>query len=278
MIVDAHLHVWRSVPDHPQPSATIVSPCSDVPVELLSQYMGEHGVDKAVLVQPLYPGEDNSYVADSAAADPSHLAAVCYVDPRREGADQTLRYWVRERGCAGLRIRPSVPGEEASFDQASSHPVWEAAQELGIAINLLMRLEHVPGLALLAERFPQVPILIDHMASPDVSAGPGSPDFKELLNLSRFPQVSVKVSGYYYHSGEGWPYRDCHAIFRALYDVYGARHLIWGSDFPHVILKSSYASVLALQERFYTYLNSAEMAAIMGGNADAVYWSSAGHP
>ncbi len=238
--------------------------------------MGEHGVDKAVLVQPLYPGEDNSYVADSAAADPSHLAAVCYADPRRVEADQTLRYWVRERGCSGLRIRPSVPDEEVSFGQASSHPVWEAAQELGIAINLLMRMEHVPALALLAERFSQVPILIDHMASPDVSAGTGSPAFKELLSLSRFPQVSVKVSGYYYLSDQGWPYRDCHPIFEALYDAYGAKRLIWGSDFPHVILKSSYASVLALQERFYTYLSPVEMAAIMGGNAEAIYWSSPG--
>ncbi len=273
MVVDAHLHVWRSVPDHPQPSATIVSPCSDVPVELLRQYMGEHGVDKAVLVQPLYPGEDNSYVSDSAAADPSQLAAVCYVDPRREGADQLLRYWVRERGCSGLRIRPSVPGEEATFGQASSHPVWEAARELGVAINLLMQLEHIPALAGLAERFPQVPILIDHMASPDVTAGTGSPAFEDLLNLRRFPQVSVKVSGYYYHSDQGWPYRDCHSFFKALYDAYGAKRLIWGSDFPHVILKSSYASVLALQERFYTYLSSTELAAIMGGNAEAVYWS-----
>ncbi len=274
MVVDAHLHVWRSVPDHPQPSATIVSPCSDVPVELLRQYMAEHQVDKAVLVQPLYPGEDNSYVADCAAADPTHLAAVCYVDPRREGADQSLRYWVRERGCRGLRIRPSVSGEDASFGQVTSYPVWETAQELGIAINLLMRMEHVPALADLAERFPQVPILIDHMASPDVSAGTGSPGFKDLLKLSRSSQVSVKVSGYYYHSDQGWPYRDCHPIFKALYDAYGARRLIWGSDFPHVILKSSYASVLAVQERFYTYLSSVEMAAIMGGNAEAIYWSS----
>ena len=276
MVVDAHLHVWRAVPDHPQPSATIVSPCSDVPVELLRQYMAEHGVDKAVLVQPLYPGEDNSYVADCAAVDPSHLAAVCYVDPRREGADQSLRYWVKERGCSGLRIRPSVPGEEVAFGQASSYPVWEAAGELGIAINLLMQKEHIPALAVLAEQFPQVPTLIDHMASPNITAGTGSPAFKSLLNLSRFPQVSVKVSGYYYHSDQGWPYRDCHPIFKALYDAYGAKRLIWGSDFPHVILKSSYASVLALQERFYTYLSSTDVAAIMGGNAEAVYWPSPG--
>ena len=157
MIVDAHLHVWRSSPDHPNPGATIVSPTSDVPVELLKQYMDEHGVDRAVVVQPLYPGEDNSYVADCAARDPDRLAAVCYVDPRREGADRRLRYWVRERGCRGLRIRPSVPGEEVTFGRPASYPVWEAAQDLGIAVNLLMRMEHVPALAGLAERFPRVP-------------------------------------------------------------------------------------------------------------------------
>lgn len=274
MVIDAHLHVWRAAPDHPDPSATIVSPYSDVPVEVLRQYMGEYGVEKAVLVQPLYPGEDNSYVADCAAAAPSHLVAVCYVDPRREGAAETLRYWVKERGCRGLRLRPNVPGEEVTFGQVSSHPVWKVAQEMGIAINLLMRMEHIPAVTAVVERFPGVPILIDHMASPDSTSGTKDPGFKDLLNLSRFPQVSVKVSGYYYHSHEGWPYRDCHALFRALYDAYGPDRLIWGSDFPHVLLKSSYASILALQERYYTYLSSADLAAIMGRNAEAIYWSS----
>jgi L-fuconolactonase len=272
MIIDAHLHVWRSAPDHPNPGATIVSPTSDVPVELLKQYMDEHGVDRAVVVQPLYPGEDNSYVADCAARDSERLAAVCYVDPRREGADRRLRYWVRERGCRGLRIRPSVPGEELTFGRPASYPVWEAAQDLGIAVNLLMRMEHVPALAGLAERFPQVPLLIDHMAYPDVTAGTGDPAFRDLLELNRFPQISVKVSGYYYHSRQGWPYRDCHSFFKAFHEAFGTDRLVWGSDFPHVLLKCSYASALGLQERFYTELEPAEMAAVMGANAAAAYW------
>ena len=276
MIVDAHLHVWRSAPDHPNPGATIVSPTSDVPVELLRQYMGEHGVDRAVVVQPLYPGEDNSYVADCAAAEPDRLAAVCYVDPRREGADRRLRYWVEERGCRGLRIRPNVPGEEVTFGRSASYPVWEAARDLGIAVNLLMRMDHVPALAGLAERFPQVPLLIDHMAYPDVTAGTGDPAFQALLALSRYPQVSVKVSGYYYHSRQAWPNLDCHPFFRAFHDEFGADRLIWGSDFPHVLLKCSYASALGLQERFYTELEPAEMAAVMGGNAVSAYWPDSG--
>ena len=278
MIVDAHLHVWRMIPNHPEPSTTIVSPCSDVPVELLMQYMGEYGVDKAVLVQPLYHGEDNSYVAESAAANPEQLAAVCYVNPREEKGKHTLQYWVQERGCRGLRIRPAISGEEKIFGDINSFPIWETAQDLGISINLLIQMNQIPILARLAERFPQVPLLIDHMAFPDVIAGPSDPGFKNLLQLSRFPQVSVKVSGYYYHSSQNWPYRDCHDFFKALHETYGAGRLIWGSDFPHVLLKSSYASILGLQERFYKYLSQAEIDAIMGGNAESLYWPASPSP
>lgn len=272
MVIDAHLHVWRAIRNHPAPAVTIVSPCSDVPVELLRQYMGEHRVDRAVLVQPLFPGEDNSYVADSAAADPEHLAAVCYVDPREADAAERLKYWVTERGCKGLRMRPRVDGEAKIFGKSETYSIWEAAQELGIAVNLLMNSEHIPALAGIAERYPQIPLLIDHMAHPDVAAGRDSPAFKSLLALRKYPQISVKVTGYYYHSNESWPYADCHDIFKALYEAFGPKRLIWGSDFPHVILNSSYASVLALQERYYTFLSDVDLAAIMGDNADAVYW------
>ncbi len=274
MIIDAHLHIWRAVRNHPDPSITIISPCSDVPVELLMQYMDEHGIDKAVLVQPLFPGEDNSYVADSAAADPHRFTAVCYVDPREADAAERLKYWVTERGCKGLRIRPRALGEEETFGKRKSYAVWKAAQDLGIAVNVLINREHLPTISKLAKRYPQVPLLIDHMAHPDVTAGRDAPEFKTLLKLAKFPQISVKVTGYYYHSNKSWPYADCHDIFKALYETFGPKRLIWGSDFPHVILNSSYASVLALQERFYTYLSASDLAAIMGGNAESVYWGN----
>src|SRR5439155_9485276 len=123
MIVDAHLHVWRAFAGYPQPAVTTVSPVSDVPVELFCEYMAEHGVDRAVLVQPLYPGEDNSYIADCAAARPDRFAAVCVVDPRRDGAADRLDYWVTHRGCKGLRLRPRVAAEEASFGDPATFPL-----------------------------------------------------------------------------------------------------------------------------------------------------------
>jgi predicted TIM-barrel fold metal-dependent hydrolase len=274
MIIDAHLHVWRAMPDYPDPAATTVSPVSDVPIELLNEYMDEHGVERAVLVQPMYPGEDNSYVADCAAAQPNRFAAVCVVDPRKPDAPDRLEYWVRERGCRGLRLRPRLAGEAQIFGDPSTYPLWERAGQLGTVINLLANPEHLPTVAALAERFPNVTIVIDHMGQPDPQSGVASPAFQSLLALARFPQVYVKTSGYYYFSRQPYPYLDCHDLFRAVYERFGPARLIWGSDFPHVLLKSVYGRTLKLYFAVFheDFNNDSDLDLIMGLNAARLYW------
>lgn len=90
MLVDAHAHVWKAAPDYPNPGATIVSPLSDVPPDLLKPYLDEHDVERAVLVRPMYPGEDNGFVADAARAELERFAAVAGVNPRTAEAPERL--------------------------------------------------------------------------------------------------------------------------------------------------------------------------------------------
>jgi predicted TIM-barrel fold metal-dependent hydrolase len=272
VIIDSHLHVWRAT-TYDQPGATIVSPHSDVPVELLEEYMDEHGVDRAVLVQPLYPGEDNSYVADSAADKPEKFAAVCVVDPRRPGAAERLAYWANERGCKGLRLRPRISGEAECFGDVSTFPLWEQARSSGIVINVLANPEHLDTLGELAARFSDVDIIVDHLAHPDVTAGVGSAQFKQLLGLASYPRVHVKATGYYYYSREAYPWHDCWDYVRAVYDHFGADRMLWGSDFPHVLLKSGYGRKLLLPEREFSFLNESERAKFLGDNASRLYFA-----
>jgi L-fuconolactonase len=58
-----------------------------------------------------------------------------------------------------------------------------------------------------------------------------------------------------------------------VYDAFGADKLLWGSDFPHVLLNVDYQRMLKLPERFFTYWSSADRAKIMGANAARLYFS-----
>jgi predicted TIM-barrel fold metal-dependent hydrolase len=254
--------------------STIVSPVDDVPAGLLDQYLEEHGVGRAVLVQPAFRGEDNAYVADVAAASADRFAAVCVVDPRRSDGPERLRFWTQDRGCKGLRLRPRIPGEAAAFGHPDTYPLWEYAGRLGLVISVFAGPQHVPAVDVLAARFPDVALIVDHMALPAASDGVNALAFRELLALARHPRVFIKVSGYYYFSAEDYPYRDCWDLFRALYDAFGAARLVWGSDFPHVLLRTGYRRMLLLQERAYDFLTREELDRVMGGNAAALYWGA----
>jgi predicted TIM-barrel fold metal-dependent hydrolase len=274
MLIDAHTHVWHPMPDYPDLGATIVSPLADVPIELLDQYLDEHGVERAVLVQPMYPGEDNSYVADCAAARPDRYAAVCVVDPDRPGAAERLEYWVSERGCRGLRLRPHFAAEGESFGDAKTFSLWRKAEALDVVVSLLAGPEHLATVAELAGRFPAVRIVLDHMAFPDAVAGVDAAAFRALLKLALFENVHVKVSGYHHFSRQPYPYADGAPLFRGVVEHFGAERLIWGSDFPHVLLKCGYRRALALHERVHADLDRTALARIQGENAERVYWNA----
>ena len=271
-VIDAHLHVWRALPESVPGLPTIVSPHEDVPVERALDVLDRHGVDRAVLVQPVFRGEDNSYVATAAQARPDRLAAVCVVDPRRPDAADRLEHWAVAFGCRGLRLRPRVPMESAAFGHPATFPLWERARSLGVVVSVLANPEHLSTIGTLAARFPEVPLVIDHLAHPKVAEGIGGAGFQELLGLASHPLVFVKMSGYYHFTDQPDPYSDCWPFFQALFDRFGPDRLIWGSDFPHVERTTGYASALELVRGGLPFLSGPDRELILGGNAAKLYW------
>jgi predicted TIM-barrel fold metal-dependent hydrolase len=243
-----------------------------VAIELASEVMADHRIDRAVLVQPVFRGEDNSYVADCARAEPTRFAAVCVVDPRTPDADERLIHWARA-GCRGLRLRPRIAAEAAVFGDPVMYPLWGAAGRERVVISILGSPEHSQVIGQLAERFPHVPIVIDHMGHPNVGEDATRGSFQELLRLGRHSNVRIKVSGFYHFSRERFPFRDCWPFIRAAYDAFGPARLLWGSDFPHVLVASSYARSITVLDEAGLLRNDAERGLIMGQNTADLYWA-----
>jgi len=154
--------------------------------------------------------------------------------------------------------------------------LWQAAESLRVVVSLLSSPRHAPAIAVLAERFASVPILVDHLGHPDVREGAAGRGFRDVLSLARYANVSLKVSGMYHFSAGPFPFEDCWPLVQAAFDAFGPDRLVWGSDFPHVVPRCGYGRALRWPDEALARLSEVDRDRIMGGNAMKLYWPQSG--
>jgi predicted TIM-barrel fold metal-dependent hydrolase len=250
MIIDTHVHIVA--PDQqryprklaPNNSEWVI----DMPGESMLELMSGAGIDRAMLVQAHSAYEfDNNYVADVARAHPERLISVCIVDPTRVDAAEELTYWVKERGVRGLRLFPAAEREPRWLNDPRTFSLWERAAALDIPVCVCLRFRQLAQLRTVIERFPKVRVALDHLGAPRVDDGFPYDNAAPLFDLVKLENVYLKFSSvnlYAAARGDSTPQQ----FFKRLLDVFGARRLMWGSNFPNTYdrsLKEQLALALA---------------------------------
>jgi len=168
-----------------------------VTLEQLVAAMDAAGVHKAAIVQAsTCYGHDNSYVADGVSAYPKRFTGVFSVDVLATDATRLMRHW-RAKGLTGMRLFTfgSTMSEQANWlDDPKSYPAWTCASELGLSICLQMSAKAIPQAIRMAERFPEVRIILDHCARPDLADGPPYEAAAGLFSLARYSNVDLKLT------------------------------------------------------------------------------------
>lgn len=204
-------------------------------VEELAEAMDDAGVDKAAIVHSSTTyGFDNSYVADSIAAYPGRFTGVFSVNVTQPDAPERMRYWVG-RGMSGMRIyaRGSTMAKDwLRIDDPVTNPAWECAAELGISVatNVNARDDSLDQIKTVLARFPEVPLVIDHLGRPPIADGPPYRAAEQYFELADFPNLYLKYTRSGLDSmvkGEA----DHESFMVRLAGVFGADRIAWGSNY-----------------------------------------------
>ena len=141
-------------------------------------------------------------------------------------------------------------------------PLFKRAEDLGVPMLILTRPGRLPDLASLLERHPDLNVSIDHMAD----CHPGNPvDVQRLLDMARYPGVCVKISHTWNISSEGYPWRDTHDLVKQVYDAFGAKRLMWATDWPVCLTSNAtYAQTLTVVRDAMDFLNAEDLEWILG--------------
>jgi L-fuconolactonase len=226
-----------------------------------------------VLVQSQPNDADSDWLIALAGASEGVGAVVAWADLRAPDAGRRL---------AALAASPKVRGVRPMLQDLPPdwilHPSCRAAlsamADFGLVLDALIRPRHLSAIATLAASLPALTIVVDHAAKPDLAGG--DPAMLAMWKatiaaLARHPNVVCKLSGLVTEAGPDWTAERLRPAVGHLLACFGAERLIWGSDWPVVLLAADYAEWLATAESLLARLPAAARAAVFGGNAARVY-------
>jgi len=275
MIIDAHQHIWDLDrarydwlgPHLPSINKTITQ--EDARPELLAA-----GIDGTVLVQAADNAEDTEYMLATARDHAEVVAVVGYVpleDPRRVEAELDrlagdpvlvgIRNLIHDREDPDFLIRPEVV--------TSLGLLADAGLSYDVVSVLPRHLEHVP---VLAERYPSLRLIIDHLSKPPIGSDDHEPWAGLIARAAEHPNVYAKVSGLYPGTDpENWSTSSIRPFVEHALEVFGPSRLMYGGDWPVSVTAGGYQRVWQGLWPIFAGLPAAARDRILSGTAIEVY-------
>ena len=259
-LFDTHAHLisddWDAYPPRPLRPDMPIPPRTDytVTAEALIAMMDAHAVATACVVQRghLY-GYDNSYIIDAGRTYPGRLLPVVILDAQDPATPDAYARMVKNDGVRGFRMAQTRPWhlDTAWMSSPAAMEIWKTCADLGTPMAIIFfrnQLPYVvPLLKIIAAKFPDLPILIDHMGVPsgmsrpelkwaaEMGAAvdmPPAPDFgvtETIKVLEDAPNVYFKLTEINMENLDEAGQSPAELV-RRMADGFGAERLVWGSD------------------------------------------------
>jgi L-fuconolactonase len=260
MIVDSHCHVSLSWYE---------------PVETLLFQMERYGVSHAVLVQ-MQGQMNNDYQFACVRRYPGRFAPVVVVDTDRPDVPETLQR-LAEQGASGVRLRATTrsPGDDPLA-------IWHAAGRLGLAVSCFGSSAEfaADAFAALVSSLPDVTFVIEHLGGHSQADTDDAERTvrQQVFALARFPNTSIKIPGLGEFCQRAMPVTEPSPFvqpippyLRQVFDAFGPRRMMWGSDYPPVDAREGYGNALHGTLAQFADISEADRALIFGGTARAIF-------
>lgn len=272
--IDAHVHVWTDdfarYPLGPGSSPGQMKPPTFLPADIL-KHAKPSGVDRVVLIQMSTYRFDNSYMLDVIRDAPGTFRGVAIVDSGAPRPDEEMRRLARA-GVRGFRVYPGSAPHGSWLDGEGYERMFKAGGEEGLAVCPLIDPDGLPALSRMCDRFPETPVIIDHLCRIGARGPITEGDVSALCGVARHRSVRVKVSAFYALGEKRPPYLDLAPMIRKVRDAFGAERLMWASDCPYQVQGATYDEGIALVRDRLDFLSAEERDWILRRTAEQFFF------
>lgn len=272
MLIDAHQHFWSlSRRDYGWLTPAVGSLYSDFAPSDLRPVLRQAGVDGTVLVQAAPTVAETAYLLGIADAEPFIRAVVGWVDLEGPGAPAELAEFARHPNFRGIRpmLQDLAPADWILMPGLT--PAIRAIVALDLSFDALIRPHQITAITELLGRHPDLRLIVDHGAKPDIAGREWQPWADDIARLAGTTHAACKLSGLLGEAEAGAERADLTRYVDHLLICFGPERLIWGSDYPLVVQKGGYQNWLEMSRLLVASAGPGALDAIFGGNAARFY-------
>jgi L-fuconolactonase len=142
----------------------------------------------------------------------------------------------------------------------------------GLVYDILIYEKHLPQTIEFVDRHPNQVFVLDHIAKPRIKDRLLSPWRERIAELAKRENVWCKISGMATEADwRNWTEADMAPYFDAVLAAFSPARLMFGSDWPVMLVASDYARWHSTVTNAISALSSEEQSKIFGATAAQVY-------
>lgn len=251
---DTHAHILGPAVEFPYIEERVYTP----PDCLLPDYLamlGALGMERCVLVQPSVYGSDNRVMLAALRRLGNMARGVAVMDADIDADELNVMH---EAGVRGLRVNlVDRRDKSGGLPLADLAALAGRVGELGWHVELLVHVNEIAGFEEALSALP-VPVVFGHLGYAPAELGVQDAGFQSLLRMAEKGRAWVKLTGPYRLTREALPYPSvlpfAHELARRC-----PQQLLWGSDWPHVMLKGAMPDDARLLDLLSEWLPDAQL-------------------
>lgn len=273
-MIDTHQHLWKpSERRYEWLDAAGLPLNADFGPEDVAADVAAAGITATVLVQAADSYEDTMYMLSVAARAPVVRGVVAWAPlDRTAEAEAALDLYAASPVVRGVRVLNHNYGDPRWLLRDEVDAGLRLLAPRGLALDVVSVLPgHLIVLAELAQRHPELTLVLDHMAKPDIGAKRWEPWASLMADVAARPNVSVKLSGLNTASAPGWTWNDWLPYVDHAVEHFGSKRIMLGSDWPVATLAGDFAGVWKAQREVIGHLTHEQQDDILFRSAIRAY-------
>lgn len=272
--VDCHMHFWTLAME-PHYSLWMTPDLKvlygDYGPRDAQPLMAKNDVEGIVLVAAASSAHENGYMLGLADGVEFIKGVVAWVDLLAPTAAADLAGWARFRKLKSIRPYLQDLPEDDWILKTELDPAIRAIQDLGLRFDALIKPRHILNTVKFIERYPDLPVIVDHMAKPEIVNSGFEPWRRDMEHFRDLKHVHCKLSGILTEDGPDWTPERLKPYFEAIFDIFGPDRLVFGSDWPVVNLVADYSRWIETLQGALGNFTRADQQKIWATNGERFY-------